>query len=106
MKISKDVKRKIHYAAYNNGMLKAVKDFLKALVPKASKDIIEVIDECIEINEKLGNGYKLCKIDEAIKIMEELQRQEDMGIGYYNPPFYCERCIMILEAFIEGGKDE
>ena len=99
--------RKIHYAAYNNGMLKAVKDFLEAIVPKASKDIIKVIDECIEINEKLGNGYKLCKIDEAIQIMEELQRQEDMGIGYYNPPFYCERCIKILRDFCdERGKNE
>jgi hypothetical protein len=44
-------------------------------------------------------------IKKAILEMKKLQRQEDMGIGYYNPPFYCERCIMILEAFIEGGKE-
>lgn len=61
----------------------------------------EAMEAAHEVFTKLANGYKLCRVDAAIKVMEKLQRQEDMGIGYYNPPYYCERCIMILEAFIE-----
>lgn len=42
------------------------------------------------------------KIDKAIEKMEVLKRQEDMGIGYYNPPFYSERCIKVLQEVCDG----
>lgn len=42
-------------------------------------------------------------INKAILEIKQLQKQEDAGIGYYNPPYYCERCLMILEAIIERG---
>ena len=35
-------------------------------------------------------------IKKAIEEMRVLQKQEDKGVAYYYPPFYCERCINIL----------
>lgn len=65
----------------------------------------EAMEAAHEVFTKLANGYKLCRVDVAIKVMKKLQRQEDMGIGYYNPPFYSERCIKIIqEACDDSGR--
>ena len=58
MVLSEDIKRKLHYAAFNVGVLKSIKSFLN------DEATVKVMDECIEINEKLGDGYKLCKVDD------------------------------------------
>lgn len=65
-----------------------------------AKGIRQLLDDAPEV-EAVPRDL----IDKAILEIKQLQKQEDMGIGYYNPPFYCERCLMILEAIIEGGQN-
>lgn len=49
------------------------------------------------IVKAIQEGYKLCKVNEAIEKMTELKEQEDKGIFYYSPPYYTERCIEIIK---------
>lgn len=63
-----------------------------------AKGIRQLLDDAPEV-EAVPRDL----IDKAILEIKQLQKQEDAGIGYYNPPFYCERCLMILESIIEGG---
>lgn len=60
-------------------------------------EVVETLD-----NAPTADAVPVDVIKKAILEMKKLQKQEDKGIGYYHPPYYCERCIMILEAFIEG----
>ena len=66
----------------------------------------EAMGAAHEVFTKLANGYKLCRVDVAIKAMEKLKRQEDMGICYYYPPFYSERCIKIIQEACDDIRQE
>lgn len=58
---------------------------------------LEVMESASVIQQALADGYTLCKVDEAIEQMKELQNQENKGIYYYSPPYYSERCIKIIK---------
>lgn len=56
--MTEEIKRKLYYKAVVTGSLKALKSFIK------DEQMNEVLDECIGIADKLGDGYKLCRVDD------------------------------------------
>ena len=58
--LSEETKRKLHYKALMIGTLKALKTYIE------DQPTNELLDEVIDIADKLGDGYKLCKVIEVI----------------------------------------
>lgn len=80
------IKRKLHYQALVIGILKAIKEFIK------DHQVNEVLDECIDIADKLGDGYKLVKVDKLIELVEQMR---DADFDYMNH----------TSSYTEGNRD-
>lgn len=84
--LSEETKRKLHYKALMIGTLKALKTYIE------DQPTNELLDEVIDIADKLGDGYKLCKVDKLIELVEQMR---DADFNYMN----CTHC------YTEGNKD-
>ena len=87
--MSEKQKRKLHYKALVIGTLKAVKNFTE------SQEIKEVLDECIDIADKLGDGYRLCKVDE---VNSELYKRAETAKYVLEADTYLKAVELIREA--------
>ena len=72
------LRRKIHYQALVIRILKAVKTF------EEDEQIKEVLEECIDIADKLGDGYRLIDLnsfntDSAPKCFIAIQQLKEYG---------------------------
>ena len=91
--MSEKTKRKLHYKALVIGILKAVKNSIE------DQQIKEVLDECIDIADKLGDGYKLCKVDD---VTSELYRRAETCKYAIEADTYLKIISLIKEACDEG----
>lgn len=80
------LKRKLHYQGLVIGILKATKEFIK------DHQVNEVLDECIDIADKLGDGYKLVKLDKLIELVEQMR---DADFDYMNHTY----------SYTDGNRD-